>query len=372
MAPDYDVIVVGARIAGSITAALLGARGWRVLLLDRATFPSDTLSTHFFRSPALLAFERTGVFDQVEAIGAPHLTSNFNDVDGVVFSEPVKGTEGLDYYLCVRRITLDEILVRRAQREPTVEFRHGVSVRGLLREGDRIIGVRAACEGEADAVTARVVVGADGIHSIVARELQPRVEHAVPVSRAMYYAYFAGLEPQEDSAAEWHYRGNELVYVFGCDAGLTLLAVSVPIAEFPAWRRNGSRLFLERLRARPTLAPRLGRAERVGKLFGAGNIPCHIRVPYGPGWVLVGDAGLIMDPWSGQGIDQGSTHAVLVADGLHRWLSGEVSWKTAMDEFHAARNAFTEKAYTRTSTYATDLRPMTHAAIERRGFVIPH
>lgn len=372
MKPDYDVVIVGARIAGSITAALLGARGWRVLLLDRATFPSDTLSTHFFRSPALRAFQRAGVFDQVQATGAPHLTVNFNDVDGVVFSEPVRGAEGLGYYLCVRRVTLDDILVRRAQRESTVELRQGVTVRGLLRDGDRVIGVRGARQGQEDSVTAKVVVGADGNHSIVARELQPRIEHAAPVSRAMYYAYFAGLEPQEESAAEWHYRGNELVYVFGCDAGLTLLAVSVPIREFPAWQRDGALLFPERLRARPILGPRLARAEQVGKLFGTGNIPCWVRVPYGPGWVLVGDAGLIMDPWSGQGIDQGSTHAVLLADGLHRWLSGEVAWETAMDEFHAARNAFTEKAYTRTSTYAPDLRPMTQAALARRGFDLPH
>lgn len=372
MRPDYDVIVVGARIAGSITAALLGWRGWRVLVLDRAAFPSDTLSTHFFRAPALLAFRRAGVFDEVEATGAPHLGSTFNDVDGVVFSEPVRGDEGLNYFLCVRRVTLDEILVNRARREPTVELRERTTVRGLVRDGDRVIGVTAVSKGEESRITARAVVGADGIRSIVARELRPPSERAEPVRRAMYYAYYAGLEPYEEPAAEHHYQGDELAYVFPCDAGLALVAVSVPIAEFPAWQRDGARLFLERLRARSTLAPRLERAEQVSPLFGAGDIPCYIRVPYGPGWVLVGDAGLIMDPWSGQGIDQGSTHAVLLAEALHRFLAGEDAWETAMREFHAARNAFTEKAYARTSTYARDLRPMTRAALERRGFALPH
>ena len=370
MTPDVDVIVVGARIAGSILAALLGRRGWRVLMLDRATFPSDTLSTHFFRSPALLAFRRAGVFGEVEALGAPHLGAIFNDIDGVVFSEPVRGDDGLDYVLCVRRIALDDILVRQARREPTVELREGTAVRGLLRDDERVIGVRTVSRGEEHRITARAVVGADGIRSIVAREVAPRIERSEPVRRAMYYAYFAGLEPRQAPAAEHHYLGDELVYAFPCDGELTLVAVSVPIAEFPAWQHEGPRLFRERLGRRRTLAPRLARAEQAGRLSGAGDIPCYMRVPYGPGWVLVGDAGLIMDPWSGQGIDQASTHAVLLADALHRFLAGDAPWETAMREFHAARNAFTEKAYARTSTYAGDFRPMTRAALERRGLAV--
>jgi 2-polyprenyl-6-methoxyphenol hydroxylase-like FAD-dependent oxidoreductase len=368
--PDYDVIIVGARIAGSLTAALLGERGWRVLLLDRATFPSDTLSTHFFRAPALLAFQRAGVFDEVQGVGAPHLVNAFNDVDGHIFTEPVAGSDGLDYYLCIRRITLDAILARRARREPTVVFLEGATVRALLRDGERVRGVRFTHGDREIEATAVVVVGADGVRSLVARTVSPQVEDAEPVRRAMYYAYLAGLTPQEPPAAEFHYRGNELVYVFPCDAGLTLLAISVPIEEFPEWKRDGQRrLFLERLRARPALAPRLERAEWVGKFFGAGDIPGYMRVPYGPGWILVGDAGLIMDPYSGQGIDQGSTHAVLLADALHRWLSEEVTWDAALAEFHAARNTFTEKTYHRTCTGARDLRPMTRAALQRRGLV---
>lgn len=365
--PDPDVVIVGARIAGSLTATLLGERGWRILLLDRVRFPSDTLSTHFFRWPAMETFRRAGVLDEVHSTGAPPLRNSFNDVDGHVFTEPVQGEGGLSYYLCVRRITLDDILVRRARRERTVEVREGVTVRGLLRDGPRVIGVQIGRGSAEDEITAPVVVGADGIRSLVARAVDPRAERSEPVHRAMYYAYFAGLASQDPPAAEFHYRGDELVYVFPCDGDRALLAVSFPIVEFSQWKQHGRRLFLERLQGRPQLAQRLRRAEMASGLFGAGDIPGYMRVPYGEGWVLVGDSGIIMDPFSGQGIDQASTHAVYLADALHRWLSGDAAWATAMAGYHGARNAFTEKTYLRTSTGARDLRQITRAALQRRG-----
>lgn len=117
---DYDVIVIGARIAGSIAASLLADGGHRVLVLDRATFPSDTISTHFFRTPALRAFARMGVFDELQA-AAPHLTVNYNAMDGVVFPEPIDRSEENVFHMNVRRITLDDILVRRIRGAGNVE-----------------------------------------------------------------------------------------------------------------------------------------------------------------------------------------------------------------------------------------------------------
>ena len=119
MSSDFDAIIIGARIAGSVVATLLGRQGYRILLLDRAHFPSDTLSTHFFRSPMFKVLERLGVLNQVSSL-APKLVNNFNSVDGHVFTEPVESPDGPSHYLCVRRITLDDILINRVRREPTV------------------------------------------------------------------------------------------------------------------------------------------------------------------------------------------------------------------------------------------------------------
>lgn len=366
MKPDYEIIVVGARIAGSILSTLLGEWGHRILVLDRASFPSDTLSTHFFRWPALTAFKRAGIFAEVQD-AAPHLAVLYTDIDGHVISEPVQGQDNLDYFLCVRRITLDWILVQRMQQEPGIEFRQGARVKNLLWDADRVVGVKWEEDGQPFESRARLVVGADGKYSQVAREVQPVIEHSQPVQRAMYYTYFHGLDSLSGPAAEHYFRGNNLVYVFPTDNDLTLVAISVPIADFAVFRQDSEGQLMARLESLEALAPRLRRAERVAPVKGAGNIPCYQRVPYGPGWVLVGDAAQILDPWSGQGIDHAGTHAVMLAEALHTFLSEEAPWDAAMAGYHSSRNNWSRKTYQRTISYARDLRPMTRAALVKRG-----
>jgi flavin-dependent dehydrogenase len=117
----------------------------------------------------------------------------------------------------------------------------------------------------------------------------------------------------------------------------------------------------------PLLAPRLRKAEMQTEVYGAGNIPGYQRVPYGPGWALVGDAHQIMEPWSGMGIDPATTHADFLADSLHSWLKEDTAWDMAMKRYRSQARAWSEKTYRRTCTFAADLRPMTRAALQRRG-----
>jgi 2-polyprenyl-6-methoxyphenol hydroxylase-like FAD-dependent oxidoreductase len=365
---DYDVIVVGARIGGAITATLLGQRGHKVLVIDRAHFPSDTLSTHFFRYPTFNALQRLGVLDQVYAL-APKLVDNFNYVDGHVFTEPVESPDGPSHYLCLRRITLDDILVLRMKKEETISFRQSARVDDLLRENDQVSGVQWSENGKRLKATARVVVGADGIQSQVAKIVQPEVEKFEPVRRAMYYAYYADLDSQSRPAAEFHYQGNKLVYVFPTDGGLTLLAASVPVEDFSEFRKEPEARLKAEFESMPELVERYRRAERVGPVKGAGNIPGYQRVPFGKGWALVGDSEHLLDPWSGQGIDQASTHAMILADVLDRWLTQELTWEDAMNEYNRRRHDFSDKTFERTCTFARDFRPMTQAALKRRGWM---
>jgi len=364
--PSNDVIIVGARIAGSILASLLGEMGHRVLVIDRSTFPSDTLSTHFFRAPALRAFEKTGIYDEVQS-AAPHLTVNYNVIDETVFAEPVDRPEDYPFYMCVRRITLDGILVRRMKQTPNVELKEGARVTDLIYENDMVIGVKWKDSNQGGEERAKVVVGADGINSFIAKEVRAQNEYQEPINRAMYYAYYKGITANEGPAAEFHFRGNTLVYCFPCDDDLTLLAVSVPIAQFAEFKHNPETRFLNELVSMTDLAPRLSSAERIGQVRGSGSIPGYIRIPYGYGWALVGDAAMAMDPWSGQGIDQASTHAVLLAQHLGDYLSGRMEWEPAMKAYHEERKELSLKIYQRTCKFGVDLRPMTRAALERRG-----
>jgi len=362
---DYDAIIVGGRIAGGIIATILGERGHRVLVLDRARFPSDTLSTHFFRTPTFKALQRVAVFEEVLK-HAPRLVNNYNDLDGHVFTEPVMDADGPSYYLCVRRITIDRILFERMQRQDGLTIRQGALACGLITENGAVTGVEWTEEGKAFSASARVVVGADGIRSFVASKVNPATEHAEPINRAMYYGYYEGVEPSPGPAAEFHYRGNRLVYVFPTDGNLTLIASSIPIGDFEAFKKNLPGSFDSEVNMMDTLKGRFGKAKLVGPLKGSASIPGYRRIPYGDGWALAGDSEQVMDPWSGQGMDQASTHATMLADALLKWFGG-TNWAEAMSEYHRRRNEFSIKAYERTCTVGRDLRILTVPALKKRG-----
>jgi 2-polyprenyl-6-methoxyphenol hydroxylase-like FAD-dependent oxidoreductase len=362
----YDVIIVGARVAGSILALCLAQQGRKVLLLDRAKFPSDTLSTHFFRAPALRAFEQAGVLEQVLPV-APHLRMSYTVIDGIVIQEPVEEPADFPFYMCVRRITLDEILIERVRQSANIDFYESAKVEGLVKQDSRVDGVTWRSQDGMQISTGKAVVGADGIRSSLAKWLQPNVEISEPVRRTMYYAYYAGLAALEGPAAEFHFRGDHLVYCFPCDGNLSLLAASLPISEFDEFRRDPQGRLDQELHSMVELAPRIKRASRVSPVQGTGSIGGHLRVPFGDGWALVGDAGMAMDPWSGQGIDQATTHAVMLARHLDDFLSGREGWEAAMQAFHTERNDFSLKAFNRTCTNARDLTQLTDAALKARG-----
>jgi flavin-dependent dehydrogenase len=213
------------------------------------------------------------------------------------------------------------------------------------------------------------VIGADGVHSTLARKVEPEVEDERPVERTMYYAYYRNIPPKDGPAAEFHYLGNKLVYCIPTNDDLALLAASLPIEEFDRFRSDPEGTLMSVLESMTALAPRLTDAEREGPVRGTGVIPCFKRVPYGRGWALVGDAGMTLDPWSGQGIDQASTHATMLAEQLDAFLTEESDWGSSMEAYHHARNEFSQKVYRRTANFAPDLRPMTKRALERRELV---
>ena len=355
MRDRYDVIVVGARVAGSTLAALLGAAGVSVLLLDRARFPSTTPSTHFFRGAGMVGvLERLGVLDAVLALGAPPLARELNYSDGG--AEPAEGPPQdpgtVGYCLSVRRAPLDFLLLQRALAEDSVDVAQRASVVDLLWDGERVTGVQLADGGRRARRSSSVRTAAirwlrarSRPRSSSRRRRSERSTTAIsPASRAP-----AAAAPD---AAEFSLLGDEIAYVFPSDAGLTCVAVSVNLDTFARLRRDLDAGYAERIDRHRGLAPRVAAAEPAGRLAGCGPERSYVRVPHGPGWALVGDAGMHQDPWSGEGMDMAGVHATFLAEAVVGSLNGDAD---ALPGYHRRRDAHGLATYEETVGYAADL-----------------
>src|ERR1700704_6112718 len=165
--PEYDALIVGARVAGATVAARLAQQGRKVLLVDRDDFPSDTISTHAMAFNAVDSLRRLGVLDRIEAAGFRRIFRHRTWVDDICIEAPA-GPPG-SYSIAPRRIVLDQILLDRAV-ECGAELRQRARVDGLLVESGAVVGaVLQHIGGEKREVRARVVVGADGKQSQVAQ-----------------------------------------------------------------------------------------------------------------------------------------------------------------------------------------------------------
>jgi menaquinone-9 beta-reductase len=343
--PDvFDVAIVGARVAGSTLASLLGDAGYRVLLIDSATFPSDTISTHFFRGGGLvMVLERLGVLDEVLALDPPRLSVEYTlragDAAPTIGGPQVPGSLG--YGLSVRRLPLDSILVDRARRTPGVKVLEAATARALLRdEAGRVVGLVIEHDGERLEVQSRLVVGADGRASWVARQVGAGDVRRESASRALYYRYvsdYASLGPSHDGP-EFSFLGDELVYAFPSDAGVTCLAVSINLEAFASFRSAPEGSFTDRLLAHRHVSERFRAARPVSRVLGSGPKDGVIREHSGPGWALVGDAGLHQDPWTGLGMDNAGVHATFLADAIDDWLRGRSTEATALETYRNRRD----------------------------------
>ena len=137
----YDAIVVGARCAGSPTAMLLARKGYRVLLLDKATFPSDTMSTHVVHPPGVAALERWGLLERLEATGCPPVETYSFDFGPLTISGSPQPIDGIAHGYCPRRTVLDQLLVDAAV-EAGAELREGFTVDEILASDGAVTGIR--------------------------------------------------------------------------------------------------------------------------------------------------------------------------------------------------------------------------------------
>ncbi len=347
----YDAIVVGARVAGAPTAMLLARKGYRVLLLDRDSFPSDIMSTHFITQPGVAQLNRWGLLHEVAATGCPPISRLRNAFGPIVLNGTPPPLEGAGASYCPRRTLLDDILVRAAVAAGA-ELREGFAVDEVLFEDGAVSGVRGRVRaGGAQATeTARVVIGADGLHSRVAAAVQPAEYNTRPGTTCGYYSYWSGI-PDEGAAITW--GPERIVFRFPTNDGLTCLAMEMPKTAFAAFREDIEGNFTRGMAAAtPELAALAAAGRREERFVGASNLPNFYRKPFGPGWALVGDAGYHKDPVTGQGIADAFRDAELLAEALDAGFAGRQPVAAALAGYEQQRNAATAAIYETTCQLA--------------------
>jgi flavin-dependent dehydrogenase len=342
-----DVVVVGAGPAGSAAAIRLAERGWAVTLLDKAEFPRPKICGEYLSPEAARVLDGLGVLKAVDAAGAQPLSGmRITAPDGTVL-EGTYPTTGRwrgyrDHALAIRREVLDRILVERARSLP-VDVRERHRVTGLIVEGGAAVGVRAEdAEGAPLEIRSRLVVGADGRASVVARSLGLVRPHRL--RRLALIQHVGGIEGLGDRG-EIYVDPPDYSILNPVAPGIVNLSLVVPLAHATPYRGRMETFFEARLKQLRHLPPRLQGMRPEGPLMVMGSLAYRVAEPRVGGVLLVGDAAGFYDPFTGEGLYTALRSAELLAEVAHPALaSGDVSVRALAPYGRAKREAFAGKA----------------------------
>jgi len=339
----YDAIIVGARCAGAPTAMLLARKGYRVLAVDRATFPSDTISTHIVWPHGAEIMGEWGLRDRLAATGCPPIARHLTfDVGPFALEGGVIDTNAGRGGFCPRRTVLDKLLVDAAI-EAGAEVREGFSVETLLWQGDRVAGIKGRSRSRTMVEErARVVIGADGVHSVVAKTVRAPGYDTRPALTTNYYSYYSGFDTDD---LEMYVRDHHAVGCFPTHDRLTLVAVLWHSTRFEEVRGDIEAHVWKVLECTPTVAGRLREAVREEKWYGTAGVPNYFRKPFGPGWALVDDAAYDKDPITAQGISDAFIDAQRLTDALDDAWSGRRPLDDALSDYQARRDERVKPLY---------------------------
>lgn len=331
----YDAIVVGARCAGSPTAMLLARKEYRVLLVDRAGFPSDTVSAHYIHQPGVAKLHRWGLLDKVIASGCPPVERQVFDVGPFALAGSPPPADGVTTGYAPRRTILDKILIDAAV-EAGAEVREHFAVEKIVTDGDRVTGIRGRSQrGSLVEEKARIVIGADGMHSMIARMVNASTYNEQPAYACTYYTYWGDVPM---SGVELYPRPERMVVGGPTNDGLTMIIIYWPRTAFSQVRADIEGEYLRALDMIPSFAERVRAGARAEKFRGSGELQGFFRRPFGPGWALVGDAGYHKDPITAQGITDGFRDAELLADAIDDSFTGRLPGDEALAGYEQKRN----------------------------------
>jgi flavin-dependent dehydrogenase len=332
----YDAIIVGARCAGSPTAMLLAQKGYKVLLADKSTFPSDTMSTLLIYPNGMRRLAHWGLLDRLRGSNCPPIGSwqmTFGDIALTGFPW---SPDGVAETLAPRRIVLDKILVDAAV-SAGAELREAFVFEDVIRDGDAVTGIRARTKsGGRCEERARIVVGADGMRSPVASAVNAAKVVERPPLTCTYYAFYDDVG---QTRLELHIGNGRLVLAFPTNDGQALVGVIWPHDRFHEFRAN---IEANHQRTVEEVVPELGARLRAGKraerFVGTADVQNFFRRSHGLGWALVGDAGYHKDPITAQGISDSFCYAELLVEAIDDGLAGRRPIADALARYEDRRN----------------------------------
>lgn len=352
MSDRYDVVIVGARIAGASTALLLARAGLRVAVIDRARSGTDTVSTHALMRAGVTQLARWGVLPAVRAAGTPPVRRTLFHYPGQTVQVTIKPSAGVDALYAPRRTVLDPLLVEAAA-DAGAQVSERTSVVGVLTDGDRVMGVRVrGADGVNRTLHARLTIGADGIRSDVAAAVGAVVQHSAQHAGAVLYAYRGGLPT---AGYEWAYGRGTAAGMIPTNEGLTCVFAGTTPARVRAARREGAETALRTLFAQAAgdHVARLDASSPAGPVHGWAGVRGFVRRSWGPGWALVGDAGYFKDPITTHGMTDALRDAELLSAAVLAAHSGTRPQDAALAEYQRRRDALSASLFDVTDRIAS-------------------
>ncbi|MGV2621161.1 UNVERIFIED_CONTAM: NAD(P)/FAD-dependent oxidoreductase [Halobacillus marinus] len=344
----YDVVITGARVAGASLAVLLGKLGKKVLLIDKAPFPSDTLSTHYMSHTGYL--EELGILDKLLAGGLRKVDRMRTHIGSSYIDGPRSA-----YTVIPKRDRLDMLLIERTFLYEGVTFLSETAVREVLWDQDRMVGVRIKGKGREKEVYGDLIVGADGKHSTIARQAGAEVYHDTPSLRPVLYGYFEGIPPLETPTTEIFLHEGRIGFLFPMEQGRDCIGLEVHPDEFKTMMKDSPEAFVRMYKQLYGMEKRLENARLQGSIIGTSGVPNFFRKPYGNGWALIGDAGHSKDPSTGLGINDAFMQAFLLADACMRIDAGD-DREVVMEAFQKKRDEHLFPGFQLTLDYIHSLK----------------
>jgi flavin-dependent dehydrogenase len=334
---------------------LLARKGYKVLLVDKAHFPSDTMSTHYIHQPGIARLNRWGLLRQIQESNCPPINRYTIDFGSFTIAGSPPPADGIVSGYCPRRTVLDKILIDAA-RGAGAEVREGFGVKELVKDGNTVTGIRGSTRNNSPIVEkARMVIGADGLGSMVARSVGAPEYYSKPSLECAYYTYWSGL-PLE--GFEIYRRDHRMIFASRTNDGLACIGVVWTHREFHEYRSNIERNYLMTLDIAPGFAERVRNARREAPFVGTAHVPNYFRKPYGDGWALVGDAGYHKDPTTAGGITDAFRDAELLVEAIDAGFTGRRGLHAALAVYERHRNKAALPTYEFYTTHVARLDPI--------------